>query len=468
MDSQRTQQAKYGFVFSLRLSLVRFLVISPLALALIPLSAQTVDFSDNTKLNYKGNLGINYWFFPKDAPKSDMPQHVGTFDGQIDLNLKTGKYLEFRANPRGVVDFKDHNRRRFLPQDIYADFVTSRFELRAGYQIFSWKTVESVAHSDILNQTDPSLDFFDAPKIGEPALRSRIIFGEESPHTVEFYYLPYFTPAKLPLAGNRFDFSGALPQTTYLGQTISPAVIYDPDLNRYETPYNRWRPQGAVRYQKQLFGKVDTSLYYFNGYKRFPQLHPVAATAIVTPLPGVTIPTQYAQAYNPIHQGGVTWQGTIDALLVKGDVAYIQYVTDTLAQDQKTIVKPYAQYTVGFEYTFNSLFIDSQDLGVIVEALGDTDTGKNSTELDIFRPFQNHVFTGLRYTFNNTGDRSLLAGTFTDYKKGDVIARIEYEERFFERVKVKAQFLGFATSATSQLKPFEHTTRASLLVSYYF
>jgi hypothetical protein len=165
---------------------------------------------------------MNYWYFPKDAPKDNMPTHVGTFDGQIDLNLKTGKYWEFRANPRGVVDVKDENRRRFLPQDIYADFVTSRFEMRAGYQVFSWKTVESVAHSDILNQTDPSLDFFDAPKVGEPALRTRFIIGDENPHTFEVYYLPYFTPAKLPIAGNRFDFSGALPQTTVGAQTITP------------------------------------------------------------------------------------------------------------------------------------------------------------------------------------------------------------------------------------------------------
>lgn len=442
-----------------------FLALAGLALS--PLLAQSIEFSENTKLNYKGNVGISYWYFPKDAPKAEMPTHVGTFDGQIDFNLKTGKYLEFRANPRGIVDFKDENRRRFLPQDIYADFVTSKFELRAGYQVFSWKTVESVAHSDILNQTDPSLDFFDAPKVGEPALRSRIIFGEENPHTLEVYYLPYFTPAKLPVAGNRFDFSGALPSTTAFGQTITPNVIYDPDLNRYETPYNRWRPQGAIRYQKQIFGKVDTSVYYFNGYKRFPQLYPVAATAY-TPLPGVSIPTQYAQAYNPIHQGGITWQGTIDALLIKGDIAYIHYVNDIKSQDGKNTVAPYAQYTIGFEYTFNSLFVDSQDLGLIVEGLGDTDTGKNFNELDIFRPFQNHVFAGLRYTFNNTGDRSLLLGTFTDYKKGDVIARLEYEERFFERVKVKAQFFGFATSKTSQLSSFDHTTRASLLVSYYF
>ncbi|GAB4439270.1 MAG: hypothetical protein OHK0011_21870 [Turneriella sp.] len=439
-----------------------------LALAVAsPVLAQSVEFSENTRLNYKGNVGINYWYFPKEAPKSNMPTHVGTFDGQVDLNLKTGKYLEFRANPRGIVDMHDQNRRRFLPQDIYADFVTSRFELRAGYQVFSWKTVESVAHSDILNQTDPSIDLFDAPKIGEPALRTRFIFGEEDPHTLEVYYLPYFTPAKLPLAGNRFDFSGALPATTIGQQTITPEVIYDPSANRYETPYDRWRPQGAIRYQKQLFSKVDTAFYYFNGYKRFPQLYPVQATAFV-PLPGVSVPTQYAQAYNPIHQGGMTWQGTLDALLIKGDVAYIQYVNDTKAQNQKTIVRPYAQYTVGAEYTFNSLFVDSQDLGLIVEVLGDSDTGRNPTELDIFRPFQNHIFGGIRYTFNNTGDRSLLAGTFTDYKKGDVIARIEYEERFFERVKVKAQFFGFATSSGSQLKPFEHTTRGSVLVSYYF
>lgn len=431
------------------------------------LGAQSIEFSETTKLSYKGNIGLGYWFFPKDAPVSTMPTHVGTVDGQLDLNLKTGKYWEFRANPRGVVDFKDANRRRFLPQDIYADFVTSRFELRAGYQVFSWKTVESVAHSDILNQTDQSLDFFDAPKVGEGALRSRFIIGEENPHTIEVYYLPYFTPAKLPTTGNRFDFSNALAGSVPAGVPVSPTVIYDPDLNKYETPYDRWRPQGAIRYQKQLFGKVDTSFYYFNGYKRFPQLAPVLATALPV-APGVAIPTQYAQQYAPIHQGGVTWQGTLDALLIKGDVAYIQYVNDIKAQDQKTIVRPYAQYTVGFEYTFNSLIVDSQDLGFIFEVLGDSDTGRNATELDIFRPFQNHVFSGLRYTFNNTGDRSLLLGTFTDYKKGDVLGRIEYEERWFEKVKVKAQFLGFATTAGSQLKPFEHTTRGSLLVSYYF
>jgi len=209
----------------MKISRTRIIAVLALTAMVNGAHAQSVEFSENTRLNYKGNIGMNYWYFPKAAPKPEMPEHVGTFDGQIDLNLKTGKYWEFRANPRGVVDVKDENRRRFLPQDIYADFVTSRFEMRAGYQVFSWKTVESVAHSDILNQTDPSLDFFDAPKVGEPALRTRFIIGDENPHTFEVYYLPYFTPAKLPIAGNRFDFSGALPQTTVGAQTITPNVI---------------------------------------------------------------------------------------------------------------------------------------------------------------------------------------------------------------------------------------------------
>lgn len=426
-------------------------------------NAQSIDFSENTKLNYKGNIGMHYWYFPKDAPKPSMPTHVGTFDGQIDLNLKTGKYWEFRANPRGMVDVKDENRRRFLPQDIYADFVTSRFELRAGYQVFSWKTVESVAHSDMLNQTDLSLDFFDAPKVGEPALRSRFIFGEESPHTIELYYLAYFSPTRLPTTGNRFDFSNAFPYPT------EPIVVNDADKNRYETPYNRWRPQGAIRYQKQIFGKVDLSAYYFNGYKRFPAIYSIPELEVqISPFIPTKFPKQFAHAYNPIHQGGLTWQGTIGAFLIKGDVAYIQYVNPTLAIDNKTTVRPYGQYTVGFEYTLNSLFVDQQDLGLIVEAIGDSDTGRNSTELDVFRPFQNHIFGGLRYTFNNTGDRSLLVGSFTNYKNKDVILRAEYEERFFERIKVKAQFLGFSTEANSQLRPFEHTMRGSMLISYHF
>jgi len=425
------------------------------------LETPTAEEPRKIEFNYKGNIGLGYWWFPKTAPLASMPTHVGTVDGQVDLNLKLNKYFELRANPRGVIDMQDQNRRRFLPQDIYADLITSRFELRAGYQVFSWKTVESVAHSDILNQTDQSIDFFDAPKVGEPALRSRFIFGDENPHTIEVYYLPYFTPAKLPTTGNRFDFAGAIPQA------IPATVIYDPAQNKYETPYDQWRPQGAIRYQKQIFGKVDTSVYYFNGYKRFPQLAAIPTSLVVVPGVGGGY-REFAQAYSPIHQAGLTWQGTLDSLLIKGDVAYIQYVNSLKAQNQIDTVRPYAQYTIGFEYTFNSLIVDSQDLGFIVEVLGDSDTGRNATELDIFRPFQNHVFSGLRYTFNNTGDRSILLGTFTDYKKGDVLGRIEYEERLFDKVKVKAQFFGFATTTGSQLKPFEHTTRASLLVSYYF
>ena len=120
--------------------------------------------------------------------------------------------LEFRIHPRLNYDIdrdQGFDRPEAFParfDDLYADFFSRWFELRAGYQVFSWKVVESYSQADILNQADREEDFFDPPKIGEPAVRARFILPSRTPNVLELYYLPRFTPSPLPGEESRYYF----------------------------------------------------------------------------------------------------------------------------------------------------------------------------------------------------------------------------------------------------------------------
>jgi hypothetical protein len=260
----------------------------------------------------------------------------------------------------------------------------------------------------------------------------------------------------MPGSGSRYDIFQGTPLT----------LVRDRDDFEYGSSDKRLRPQWAARYQTLLFESFDAALYYFHGYRRFPLFLPVlpAAATAGSVIEGAPILTHY---YAPLHQGGLTFQGALGNWLLKGETAMIRYEQDIRARDGGT-VDPWFAYTTGFEYTFYAPWKENQDLGAIMEFIGDTDAGKDESRLDGFRPFRSHVFTGFRYAFNNAGDRSLLGGVFLDYLEGDVLYRLEYAERFLGRVSIKAEISGVDANGTSQFRPFERAARMSTEAKYHF
>lgn len=428
-----------------------------LCLALPALAAaQTVGLGDKARLNYQGNLGAIQWAFPREGGEGDS--HFATqWRGELDLTLSLAPAapLELRAHPRFNYDPERSGRggdllaqpARF--DDLYLDFFTRFFELRAGWQIFSWKTVESVSQADILNQTDREEDFFDPPKIGEPAVRARFIMPTRAQNVLELYYLPYFTASPMPGPESRY--------WPFPGQRVR--LARDADAFTYDADDEAWRPQWAARWQTQVLEPFDVSAYYFHGYRRFPQFR-----AAGSDLEGGLTLTHH---YTPIFQGGFTFQGAVGNWLWKGETAYIRAETEQVSRSG-AIVDPYLAYTGGLEYTFYSPFLQNQDLGAILELIGDSDAGKDEDELEGFRPFRSHVFAGLRYVFNNPGDRALLAGAFVDYLTGDMLYRAEYSERVFGGVSAKAEVSGLAVEPGSSLRPFEKAVRVSAELKFHF
>lgn len=405
------------------------------------ISAQNVQISDAVNMRYSGKFGNESWYFPRSKPVSSFPEYVNTIKGDLDLVLQFDMPMEIKLNQRFQYDPDDENRNRYEIDDLYLDYFTESWEVRAGLQIFSWKTVESISYADFLNQTDLESDFLDAPKLSQPAIRFRYIPQTEADQVFEFYYLPYMRATRFPVDDNRFSF----------GLNISN----DTEDHLYQDKNKEWRPQFAISYTRFIWESIDTRWFYFNGYNRFPGL-----------IPNPTF-TEFYHQYRPVHKAGLTFQGTVDAWLVKGEMVYTDYQKEVLNQLGEKIKPSYFAYTVGFEYTFYSPFIANHDLGTILEIIGDSDTGKKAAELESFRPFQNHIFGGMRYTFNNVSDRSLLFGGFYNYRDGDIILSFEYSERWFEVFTASIKYMDI-TSDTDPISRFEHTDRAIFELMYNF
>ena len=404
--------------------------------------AQEFKLADGIVVNYKGSVGFAAWRFPATPPRPTLPGDVYTARGHLDLTLQLDAPLQFRINQRFQFDSDDSNRNRYEFDDLYLDYFRDSFELRVGYQIFSWKTVESISHADFLNQVDLESDFLDPEKRAELALRLRFIPDTDVEQVFEIYYFAKMRPTRFPVGNNRFTFG--LP------------IHNDPARHTWQSDAAAWRPQIALSYQRPFFENIDARLFYFNGYNRYPGLVPPAE-------PGKA----FSQHYRLVQKGGLALQGELGSWLVKGEFVYTAYNRSLVNQRGQTIRPRYLAHTFGVEYTLYAPFFENQDIGIILERIGDSDAGTSAEELESFRPFQNHIFAGMRYAFNNASDRSLLLGAFLNERARDYMLRFEYEDRLFERLKLKMTWFN-VTAETSPLDGFDHTDRFILELAYNF
>ena len=407
--------------------------------------AQNLQLSESTNLCFRGKIGFEHWHFPRKAPTSAMNNYLARPSGQLDLTLQFKAPFEVRCNQRIELGFNNANQNKWQVEDLYFDYFQSWFEARGGYQTFSWKTVESVSQADFLNQIDLEYDLFKPRKLSELSLRLRFIPASDVEQVIEIYYMPRFRPARIPGNKNRFSF----------GLNIDNNEA----SHLYQSPGKQWRPQIAASYQRPLFEQLlDARFFYFNGYNKFPGFTPLNPN---NPLNG------FAHYYHLIHKSGFTFQGEMNVLLVKGEAVLTAYQKNVSNQRGQTIKPRYMAYTLGFEHTYYNAFVDNQDVGLIFELIGDTDAGKSADELEGFRPFQSHLFGGLRYAFNNIGDRSVLLGGFLNYREGDMIFSLEYSERLAETFTIYLSYRDLFVN-TPPLDQFFHTDRFMLELQYHF
>ncbi len=385
-------------------------------------------------------------FFP-DAQSGSQKDVISFLQVKPDLGLQYKSSWAAVIAPRFRLGLNDSEYNLLSLDDIYGEYVAEYFEVRAGYQTHFWGAVESFNLNDIFNQKDYRVDFFDPRenKIGEPAIRVRGFLGDQ---VVDVYYLPYFTPATLPDKVNPYN-------------PLAGGFNIDED-RFYTNTAERLRPQFALRWKSTL-GSADIGLIYFNGYERFP---------VLTLNPGVG---KAETLYYEVQQVSGDIQMSLGSWLLKAEIQYQDtgiagsFVGNSVLVDgslrrRDLVPDNLTAFVGGFEYTFFGVFGDS-DFGIITEYLYNSQQDIDDVG---FRPFQNDLFPAIRWSRNNFGGGELLAGVIVDLTNGTQLWRLEYKERFFDRITFMVYGEIIDAANEDSLRPFEDADNVAFQLSYVY
>jgi len=307
------------------------------------------------------------------------------------------------------------------------------WELRVGFRKVFWGVAEGEHLVDIINQTDLIENTDTEDKFGQPMVNLALI-GEWG--TLDLFVLPGFRERSFPGPEGRLR---TLPQVS-----VGDAQFERHGFKKHMAYAARW---------SQVLGDWDIGLSHFYGTSREPvfkaQLSPTGQVSLIP-------------YYDLINQTGLDIQLTYEDWIVKHEGIVRSGQGNTF----------YAM-TTGIEYTLFDLFSSGLDLGLVVEYMFDTRSGKVSYSPSggniRFAPFQDDILTALRFGFNDVQSTEILAGVMFDRTNNAKFYNIEASRRIGDNFKVNFEmrlFSGIPVTDPSYL--LRKDDRIRLEVSYYF
>ncbi len=347
----------------------------------------------------------------------------------------TGKH-EFVAVPFYRKDGEDNKRSHAdLREGFYRYTSDQDWSLLVGASKVFWGTTESRHLVDVINQTDGVEDIDREDKLGQPMVQLSFLkdWGQ-----VDLYVLPYFR--EQTFAGPNGRLNGVV-------NVDSENILFERGQKRDAVDY-------AVRYA-HYFGDWDVGLSAFHGTSREPRL---ILSLIITP------ETELRQNYTKMSQVGVDLQYTKDAWLWK---------FEGIARD--TTDDQFVAAVAGVEHTIYQAFDKPWDIGLLAEYLYD---GRDEdlillsdgiTTQSPITPFENDVFIGTRWAFNDMQDSAILAGAIIDTEDQSTAVTVEAERRLGSDWKAELEGrLFFNVDATNDFSLIENDEFINFKLSRYF
>jgi len=333
----------------------------------------------------------------------------------------------------------EKNRRSFVRLDeAYVKYDFDDAQVMAGKSIRFWGALEVDNIVDGFNPDDFRSELFNMDKLGvynaaytyytdTGELSFILKSGEPDQKMAAFPYVYYFFPAN---------------------------VNYDANL---QSEKNRYRPTIYLSYS----GSTDTQYaldYAFilqNGYDS--QHYFTSDAPITSPRPTFTnhvYLVNKAMSYNTL---------VVGSTLLKLEALYADVINDKTVSD-------YYHLGLGVEHTLTQVYKNA-DLGILCEyyKYHTLEDGKY-TDLQLFETFQNDLFLGLRYSFNEGDDASIIGGVIADLDYAEQSYYIEYESRIAQTLKLNLDYRYIEPSQTT-LTAFNllgRHQRLSLKLGYYF
>ncbi len=175
--------------------------------------------------------------------------------GYVD-GLIADRDFRLKAEATGTAEATDAQREMTTdaivrPSDLYVDFVTSHFDVRAGASRLVWGRLDEFQPTDVINSLDLSRFLMEGrseARLPVGLVRGRVFFPRST--TLEAVVVPYFRRG-------RFD---------QLDEPTSPFNLAPPASVRDEPG---WSPQGGLRLTSTT-GRVDWSVSGYRGIRAFP------------------------------------------------------------------------------------------------------------------------------------------------------------------------------------------------------
>tara|TARA_Y200000002_G_C22647967_1_gene650003 strand:+ start:254 stop:1468 length:1215 start_codon:yes stop_codon:yes gene_type:complete len=397
----------------LRLASFKIIVL----FAMISSSALASDFS------FTPSVTTEFRYFPE-SPSYDgqleyfQPSIYFSGEGRW-ISKDRKKRLQFEPFLR--VDVQDDERSHFDIRELNYSQRFSNFDLLIGNAQIFWGVAESRNVVDVINQFDEVENSDETDKLGQPLIR----FGKFTDiGRFEVYYLPYFRERTFPGVD---------------GRQRGPLTV-DLDNAEYDEGREEWAGDFALRYQHQI-DQFDIGIHVFTGTARAPFLKSNGEG------------TSHIPIYQKLTQGGVDIQRTWDAWLLKLEVVIADQSGDNFTSN-----------VFGLEYTFFDFSNSGIDIGILFEGLYDNrDENKTASTL-----FENDIFVGARFTWNDFQESELLFGAIIDWKTGSMFSSIEYERRIGENMKFEVEAQYFLAEDSEPLAQFERDSNLTLKLTRYY
>ncbi len=386
--------------------------------SIVCLSIATTLFA--TSVEYKGNLGFDYDYFSHDL--ENKRDDALAITGEIEVKKEIGEG-DFKVKLKGIFDKDDHTRRYVNFQELYYKYNFENSELLIGKNTLFWGALEVYNLVDVFNTKDILDDPFDYDKK----------LGAWNISWTRFF------------ENSELSFILKLKQENQKMQAEDSVFYFLPySYNSHLLKEYKNRPSFFVKYSGS--GEeipIDYALIYEAGYDN--QRYFVYENAKLR---------QKAYWVNKI-LSYATW--------VHEDTIYKAEASYAISDDVK--VSDYLHTGIGLEHTLYGI-VEKKDLGLLLEYYHYEQFNHTKfTTKQLGQLFENDIYFGGRFSFNDTASSEILAGVDFDLDESEKIYFIKYDTRVLDKVKVEVQYQHLSPAKESLFSKIDH---AKVALSYYF
>ncbi len=371
-------------------------------------------------------------------------KHASNYTASAELEMAYNKEaLKAFAKLRAQQDYYDlqgssaDNDRSYLRlQELYMKYDLENSQLFFGKNIRFWGALELKNITDVFNLSDFRSDPTENDKMG----------------SWNAAYTYYSDDAEISAIVKFYEQDRKMPAYPYVYYPFTNQLVtYDSTV---QSEKSRMRPSVYLKYSGTADSEyaLDYSFIFENGYDSQRYFNtPVAPDFKV-----------YENAY--LVNKLITYNTlVVDSTLYKLEAVYADVLNNKMISD-------YYHLGLGVEHTLTQVYKEA-DLGLLMEyyRYGRFQNDRYD-DLELFEVFQNDLFIGARYSFNEGNDASIVGGAMLDLEYDEQVYYIKYEGRINDIIKLHLDYRQTEPSTTYEtaLKRMGKQKRVSIKAGYYF